>query len=77
MRRCLVIGLALAALVLPAAAQAPPRAYTLTVTAQDVAMIAQALQARPYAEVAPLLAKLAAEVSAQDAPAPATPAKKP
>lgn len=58
-----------AMIVLPfaaACAQPAPQTYTLTVTANDIAIIGGALGSRPYNEVAPLLAKLDTQIKQQN-----------
>lgn len=52
----------------------PPADITLTVTAQDIGIIGQALGARPFSEVNALLQKLDAQINAQrKLPEPKTP----
>ncbi len=48
-----------------AAIPVPVQTYNLNLTGPEIAYIAQALQTRPYADVAPLLNKMQQQVNAQ------------
>jgi len=57
---------------------APPQ-YTLTLTGAEIALIGTALGARPYSEVAPLVAKIQQQIldaEKKGAPPPKTPEQK-
>lgn len=77
MRR-IVLAAILALASLPALAQVPvaDKPVTLTVTQQELTIVANALAARPYSEVAALMAKLQGQVTGQlTPPAPVEPVK--
>ena len=59
------IVLLFSALGQPASAQSP-QTYTLTITAADVTVIGQALGVRPYNDVASIIAKMQAQINAQN-----------
>lgn len=77
MRR-IVLAAVLILVPLPALAQAPvtDKPVTLTVTQQELTIVANALAARPYGEVAALMTKLQGQVTEQlTPPAPVEPVK--
>lgn len=61
-------GLAVAIGINVALAQPPGKEYQLKVTSAELATIGTALQARPYSEVAQLLAKLQSQIAEQEKP---------
>lgn len=73
MRRLLIAAaLLVAALPFGADAQqskalAPDRLYTVTLTSQDLAYVGSILRKQPYEDVAQLLARLQAQVEAENA----------
>lgn len=74
----MALGVAMLALLISAAFSqpAPDRVYVLTFTAADIQVLGNALNERPFREVAPLINKLQQQIQAQEAKPvpPATPA---
>lgn len=62
----LIAALVLTALLIPSARAEPLKAYTLTLSANEIGYIARQLRERPFGEVADMLNKMQAQIDAQD-----------